>query len=143
MLAKQGYDDRLMNIFKIAVEQETSGLYSQDNYKQTHSSSNENHDRPTAGSHDFVYFTGETGLTGDENLFSSHPAIVPVMPRRPMSHTQRETLSLMQAVLNSATHFSNYPKPAAPELALFIAANKDLYIPRHNVTHVQTLWPGK
>ena len=141
-LAKQGYNERLMNVFKIAIEQEMSAMYSLDGHKQTHMSSNQNHDRPTAVSHDFVYCTGKTGLTGNENLFSSHPTIIPVLPRRPISPSRRETLSLMQAVLNSATHLNNYPQPAAPELALFVAAHNDMYIPRHNVTHVQTIWPG-
>ena len=48
----------------------------------------------------------------------------------------------MQAVLNSATHFSNFSPPVAPEQALFIAAQDDLYIPRYNVSDVRQLWPG-
>ena len=76
------------------------------------------------------------------SLFSSHPTIVPLQPRVYKSEAHRETISLMQAVLNSATHFSNFSPPVAPELALFIVAKDDLYIPRHNVTDVQSLWPG-
>ncbi len=78
----------------------------------------------------------------NDSLFPSQPTILPLQPRVYKSEAHRETVSLMQAVLNSATHFSNFSPPVAPELALFIAAKDDLYIPRHNVTDVQSLWPG-
>lgn len=54
-----------------------------------------------------------------------------------------ETVQMMQYVLDYSTHFNNYPRPVAPELATFLTAKEDLYIPRDNVADVRDLWPGK
>ncbi len=113
--SKQGGNERLHNIFKIAAERQINGKY------------------------------GDPIQSCDQDsgsLFPSHPTILPVRPSIYKSEAHKETVSLMLAVLNSATHFSNFAQPVDPELALFVAAKDDLYIPRHNVSDVRTLWPG-
>lgn len=113
----KGKDDKLMNIFQVAAEKQISGRYG-----DILESCNQSYD--------------------NNGLFSHHPTIVPVQPRVYRSEAHRETVSLMQAVLNAATHFNSFPQPDSPELAQFIAAKDDLYIPRHNVLDVRELWPG-
>ena len=108
-------NERLMNIFRIAAERQVTGKYG---------GQVQSYDRSR------------------DKLFPSYPTILPVRPRVYKSEAHRETVSLMQAVLNSATHFSNFLPPVAPEQALFIAAQEDLYIPRYNVSDVRQLWPG-
>ncbi len=113
--SKQGRNERLHNIFKIAAERQINGRY------------------------------GDPIQSCDQNsgsLFPSHPTILPIQPRIFKSEAHKETVSLMLAVLNSSTHFSNFAQPVEPELASFVAAKDDLYIPRHNVSDVRTLWPG-
>lgn len=53
-----------------------------------------------------------------------------------------ETVSTLQAVLDMSTHLSNYPVPLDTSLSRFVVAKKDLYIPRHSITSVQSAWPG-
>ncbi len=56
---------------------------------------------------------------------------------------RHETVDIMRSVLDFATHLRNYPVPLAPELAVFVAAKEDLYIPRQHVQDVRSIWPGK
>ena len=67
-----------------------------------------------------------------------------LLPRggRKIRCPRAETLAMMQSVLNSSTHLKNFPVPLSPELAEFVAARQDAYIPRHSVTDVRVLWPG-
>ena len=53
-----------------------------------------------------------------------------------------ETVATMNSILDFATHLSNFPVPLAPDLAVFLAAKGDCYIPRQNVTDVRSIWPG-
>lgn len=54
-----------------------------------------------------------------------------------------DTVSTLGAVLDLSTHLHNYPTPIAPELARFVAAKQDRYIPRDRIINVQQAWPGK
>ena len=54
-----------------------------------------------------------------------------------------ETVSTLKAVLDLSTHLCNYPLPLQTNLASFVVAKRDLYIPRHNITNIETVWPGK
>lgn len=56
---------------------------------------------------------------------------------------QRETVDVARSVLDFATHLRNYPTPLAPELATFVVAKEDLYVPRHCVQDIRSLWAGK
>ena len=58
------------------------------------------------------------------------------------SPPQPETVRMLCWVLDNATHLNNYPVPYCPELVLFLAARKDMYVPRQNITDVRVLWPG-
>lgn len=60
------------------------------------------------------------------NQFKSHP----------------ETVATMNSILDFATHLNNFPTPLAPDLAVFLAAKNDCYVPRQNVTDVRSIWPG-
>ena len=53
-----------------------------------------------------------------------------------------ETVNMMRWMFDYATHLQSYPCPIAPELAIFLTAKWDMYIPRHNVTDIRDLWPG-
>lgn len=53
-----------------------------------------------------------------------------------------ETVATMNSILDFATHLSNFPTPLAPDLAVFLAAKNDCYVPRQNVTDVRSIWPG-
>ena len=53
-----------------------------------------------------------------------------------------EMLSVMRMILDFSTHHRNFPVPLDPQLAHFVAAKEDAYIPRGNITDVHSLWPG-
>ena len=46
-------------------------------------------------------------------------------------------------VLDYMTHINSYPRPISPELAVFIVAEDDMYVPRGGLTDVRELWPGR
>ena len=67
--------------------------------------------------------------------------------RREVKGTRRlpfkpQLLENMRMVLDSATHHQHFPVPLDTSLAHFVAAEKDAYIPRHNLTDVRSLWHG-
>ena len=53
-----------------------------------------------------------------------------------------ETVQMLRWLLDYTTHLNSYPCPLSPELALFVVAKDDMYVPRNGVTNVQDLWPG-
>ena len=63
--------------------------------------------------------------------------------KRKEKSLHEDTVSMLQAVLDTATHLSTFSRPLAPELAVFLAAKEDLYIPRQNITDVRSSWPGR
>ena len=50
---------------------------------------------------------------------------------------------MMRIILDFATHLGMFPPPLAPNLATFVAAKDDLYVPRQNVTDVRSIWSGE
>ena len=54
-----------------------------------------------------------------------------------------ETVEVMRCVLDVGTHLGHFPAPLSPEMAIFIAAKDDLYVPRKNITDVRSVWPGQ
>ena len=62
--------------------------------------------------------------------------------RQKQSKLRSETVAMLKSILDFSTHLSNFPVPLAPELAVFLAAKGDCYVPRQNVTDVRTIWPG-
>ncbi len=54
-----------------------------------------------------------------------------------------ETVQMLRWLLDYTTHLNSYPCPISPELAHFIVAKEDAYVPRNGVSDVQDLWPGK
>ena len=62
---------------------------------------------------------------------------------RKQSKLRSETVATLNSILDFSTHLSNFPVPLAPELAVFLAAKGDCYIPRQNVSDVRTIWPGR
>ena len=73
--------------------------------------------------------------TGSETDISTHG--------RKQSKLRSETVATLNSILDFSTHLSNFPVPLAPELAVFLAAKGDYYIPRQNVSDVRTIWPGR
>ena len=65
-----------------------------------------------------------------------------ISTRRKQSKLRSETVATLKSILDFSTHLSNFPVPLAPELAVFLAAKGDCYIPRQNVSDVRTIWPG-
>lgn len=57
-------------------------------------------------------------------------------------HPGPELVETMRMVLDSWTHHQNFPLPLAPNLAHFVAAREDAYIPRRQLTDVRCLWQG-
>lgn len=53
-----------------------------------------------------------------------------------------KTVDTLRAVLDFSTHLYNYPVPLDTQLARFLVAKQDLYIPRHHISDVQSMWPG-
>ena len=53
-----------------------------------------------------------------------------------------ETVQMLSWMLDYTTHLHSYPCPISPELASFVVAKDDLYVPRRGVTDVRDLWPG-
>ena len=60
-----------------------------------------------------------------------------------LSVTREESIALMRCLMDDFSHLRKFPTPLAPELALFLAAKEDMYIPRENIADVRHLWPGK
>lgn len=54
-----------------------------------------------------------------------------------------EAVEVMRCVLDVGTHLGHFPTPLSPEMAIFIAAKNDLYVPRKNITDVRSTWPGQ
>ena len=54
-----------------------------------------------------------------------------------------ELLDAMRMVLDSFTNHWSFPVPLCPELAQFVTAKEDAYIPRGHIVDVRTLWPGR
>lgn len=52
------------------------------------------------------------------------------------------TVLTMEALLDYSTHLRYFPVPLAPDLAMFLVAKDDLYVPRDNITDVRIIWPG-
>lgn len=63
--------------------------------------------------------------------------------RRRKYTPQQETVSTLRTILDAATHLATYPPPLVPQLAVFVAAKDDVYVPRQNVTDVRSVWPGE
>lgn len=62
--------------------------------------------------------------------------------RRRKYTPQQETVSTLRTILDAATHLATFPSPLVPQLAVFVAAKDDVYVPRQNVTDVRSVWPG-
>ena len=60
-----------------------------------------------------------------------------------LSVTSEESIAMMRCLMDDSSHLRKYPTPLAPELALFLAAKEDMYIPRENIADVRHLWPGE
>ena len=77
------------------------------------------------------------------NLKDCYHSWVSTKKSREGSHLHWETVSTLKAVLDLSTHLYNYPTPLASNLAQFVVAKDDLYIPRQNIASVQEIWPGR
>lgn len=86
---------------------------------------------PTAAIDCSVVVAGQTGL----------PRTLLAPATRQLAPTA-DTLLTMEAVLDYSTHLRYFPVPMAPNLATFLVAKDDLYIPRDSVADVWALWPG-
>ncbi len=62
--------------------------------------------------------------------------------RRETFQPKGETVQMLGWMLDYTTHLHSYPCPISPELASFVVAKDDLYVPRRGVTDVRDLWPG-
>ena len=60
-----------------------------------------------------------------------------------LSVSREESIAMMRCLMDYCSHLRKFPTPLAPELALFLAAKEDMYIPRENIADVRHLWPGK
>lgn len=59
------------------------------------------------------------------------------------THTlQEEAVNFMVGVMDECTHLGNFSVPFDPSLIIIVAAQEDAYVPRHNVTPLNKLWPG-
>lgn len=71
-----------------------------------------------------------------------HSWVVNTKRARENNQLHWETVDTLRAVLDLSTHLHHYPVPLATDLARYVVAKDDLYIPRHHITNVQTTWPG-
>lgn len=62
--------------------------------------------------------------------------------REKVSVSRGEAVRMMQQILDASTHLKNFPTPSSTELAVFLAAKEDHYVPRANITDVRQLWQG-
>ena len=63
--------------------------------------------------------------------------------RERVSVSREEAVRMMQQVLDGSTHLKNFPVPSSTELAVFLAAKEDHYVPRANIADVRQLWQGE
>ena len=63
--------------------------------------------------------------------------------KRQVFQPKTETVQMLRWMLDYTTHLNCYPCPISPELALFVIAKDDMYIPRNGVPDVRDLWPGE
>ena len=60
-----------------------------------------------------------------------------------VSVTREEAIDMMRFLMDDASHIRKFPVPLAPDLAIFLAAKEDSYIPRDNIADVRHFWPGE
>ena len=77
------------------------------------------------------------------NVRECYHSMLNTKKSREGSQLHWDTVFTLGAVLDLSTHLYNYPTPLAPELARFVVADKDLYIPRDHISSVRHTWPGK
>ena len=135
--SKIGYDERRREVFRQVVEK---------HHGYNHS---ETLTAPVEGAKEA--YTGPSysnstlwQMSAGSNTLRRPQNVSPVLKRkRGKFSPHEETVGMMRTALDQATHLRNYPVPLDPELAIYVAAKDDLYIPRRNVTDVRSIWPGK
>lgn len=55
---------------------------------------------------------------------------------------QREADEFMRGVMDVTTFIGNFSLPSDTQMVISVLATQDAYIPRDNVTGLQTIWPG-
>ena len=86
---------------------------------------------------------GEEMVNQVVDVRDCHHSLISTKKAREGSQLHWETVSTLKAVLDLSTHLCNYPVPLATELAKFVVAKKDLYVPRCAITSVEKMWPGE
>lgn len=130
--SKIGHDERRQELLKYTVER--------DNWEVAAAAGEESHSSvPSDG---MMNTQSSTLLEQDRKKFRIGSRKAVSTHGQKQSKLRLETVATLKSILDFSTHLSNYPVPLAPELAVFLAAKGDCYVPRQNVTDVRTIWPG-
>ena len=125
--SKIGYDEERKNIFERVREY---------HHKQDQSSQ-------VVGDQNAAKSAAITYLSGDNSNTSWFKLILPGSREKSKGSLYPEAVHFMRTVLDVATHLSHFPVPFSPQLATFLEAQDDLYVPRQSVTDVRSIWPGE
>lgn len=127
--SKIGHDERRRELLKEKHIWEVTGATGEESHSSAPSDGMMNPQSSTQLEQD-----GKKFRISSKKAVSTH--------RQKQSKLRSETVATLKSILDFSTHLSNFPVPLAPELAVFLAAKGDCYVPRQNVTDVRTIWPG-